>query len=88
MTRSGRKKTLNFTFDDPLESARLRAPRTDSVYYTLIRRKEGGYDRNFANTASGRVSIAISRLTACSLLAVLHDEAHTAVGEVVSRYVG
>jgi len=38
------------------------------------RRKDGGYDRNFTNTANGRVSIAISRLTdPRSLLVVLHD---------------
>lgn len=52
----------------------LRRARIAPIIPDDRRRKDGGYDRNFTNTASGRVSIAISRLTdRRSLLAVLHD---------------
>jgi len=78
MTRPGRKKTLNFVFDGPLTCVRTRVWLRHTQIAPIIpgdrRRKDGGYDRNFTNTANGRVSIAISRLTdPRSLLVVLHD---------------
>lgn len=87
------EKTLNFAFDGPLAHARTRGAvmaRTDSACYTVDRRrKDGGYDRNFTNTASGRVSIAISRLTDPVVSsAVLHDGFTLRSVTVASRHVG
>jgi len=64
--------------------------RTDSARYIVDRRrKDGGYDRNFTNTASGRVSIAISRLTDPVVSsAVLHDGLTLRSVTAASRHVG
>jgi len=64
--------------------------RTDSACYIVDRRrKDGGYDRNFTNTGSGRVSIAISRLTDSVVSsAVLHDGLTLRSVTAASRHVG
>lgn len=53
------------------------------------RRKDGGYDRNFTNTANGRVSIAISRLTDLRILLAVLDDRLTlwSASDVVSQDV-
>lgn len=58
------EKSAEFRFWRSI-SERSDAARAYNAYYIPDRRrKDGGYDRNFTNTASGRASIAISRLTA------------------------
>ena len=65
----------------------LRRMRIAPIIHDDRRRKDGGYDRNFTNTASERVSIAISRLTDPCLLAVLHDRLTLWFGDIVSQDV-